>query len=123
MRLNHINIPVEDVAITKHFFEQHFDFTCTEIKGDNALAVLKGKDEFTLVIMSQAFNRNDIVTFPSAFHIGFLLQTKDEVIAQYNKLKAAGVNLENEPGNMRGVYGFYFMAPGNILTEISSDQK
>ena len=123
MRLNHINIPVENVAITKQFFELHFGFVCTEIKGDQALAVLKGEDDFTLVLMSQAFNRTGTVEFPSAFHIGFLLATKDEVTEQYNRLKAAGVLLQNEPGNMRGVYGFYFTAPGNILIEIRSDQK
>ncbi len=123
MRLNHINIPVENVAVTSHFFEQHFNFKCTETKGDNALVVLNGDDNFTLVLMSQSFNRDGATEFPSAFHIGFLLASKEEVTNQYNKLKMADVQLKNEPANMRGVFGFYFMAPGNILVEVSSDEK
>lgn len=122
MLLNHINIPVENVEQSKSFFEKHFDLTCTDVKGDHALAVLKGTDGFTLVLMSNTFNRSDVNGFPSAFHIGFLLPTKEEVTEQYNKLKNSGdVSLPQEPGNMRGVFGFYFTAPGNILVEISSE--
>jgi hypothetical protein len=123
MVLNHINIPLDNVEETKLFFEEYFDFHCTEVKGAHALAVLKGADGFTLVLMSNSFNRNEITGFPSAFHIGFLLSTREQVINQYNKLKTSALDLKNEPANMRGVFGFYFMAPGNILVEISSDEQ
>lgn len=120
MKLNHINLPVENVNESRQFFETYFGFKCTEVKGDNLLAVLQGKDNFILVLMSHSFNRDDISAFPSAFHIGFLLETKEEVMQQYNRLKAGNIYLENEPVNMRGVFGFYFYAPGNILVEVSS---
>ena len=123
MKLNHINIPVNDVEEAKLFFEQYLDFTCIDVKGKHDLAILKGADGFTLVLMSHAFNRNEINSFPSAFHIGFLLSTREEVMEQYNKLKTSDLAIENAPANMRGVFGFYFMAPGNILVEISSDQQ
>ena len=122
MKLNHINLPVTDVEQSKLFFEQYFNFNCTEVKGDNALAVLKGADGFVLVLMSQAFNKSEVNDFPSAFNIGFLLESKEEVSAQYGKLKSGGIQLANEPANMRGVFGFYFMAPGNVLVEVSSDK-
>ena len=122
MNLNHINIPVENVKEAILFFEQYFDFRCIEVKGDNALAVMEGSNGFVLVLMSQVFNKNEINEFPTAFHIGFLLPSKEEVIIQYKKLKQSGVILENEPSNMRGVFGFYFVAPGKILIEVSSKQ-
>lgn len=123
MKLNHLNLPVENVNESKVFFETLFNFKCVDLKGDNLLAVLKGKDDFTLVLMSSSFNRNESIAFPSSFHIGFLVNTKEEVILQYNKLKDGNITLENEPKNMRGVFGFYSIAPGNILIEVSTLSK
>ncbi len=122
MHLNHLNIPVADVEQTKLFFEKYFGFNCIEVKGDHALAVLTDTSGFSLVLMSQAFNRNEVSAFPSAFHIGFLVQSKEEVTDQYAKLKDGGLDLANEPANMRGVFGFYFTAPGKYLNR-SQQQK
>lgn len=123
MKLNHINLSVENVNETKDFFEKYFDFKCVDEKGDNVLAVLKGLDNFTLVLMSSSFNRDKSSEYPAAFHIGFLVDTKEEVMHQYAKLKNGNVPLENEPKNMRGIFGFYFIAPGKILVEVSTVSK
>jgi catechol 2,3-dioxygenase-like lactoylglutathione lyase family enzyme len=120
MILNHINLPVENVPETRSFFESFFDFSCVEVKGDNVLVVLKDENDFTLVLMTATFNKSGIAAFPPTFHIGFLLETKEAVLKQYNRLKQGNVLLEQEAKNMRGVFGFYFVAPGNILVEISS---
>jgi catechol 2,3-dioxygenase-like lactoylglutathione lyase family enzyme len=119
MKLNHLNLPVPDVAHTSAFFEKYFYFTCIEVKGDNALAILKGQDDFTLVLMGPSFYRNSNATYPDALHIGFLMQEPAQVEQLYNRLTADGMLLTQQPRNMRGVYGFYFYAPGSILTEIS----
>ena len=119
MKLNHINLPVTDVAACVGFFEQYFNFKCIEIKGDNLLAVLQGTDGFTLVLMANSFNRNGNTTYPDAFHIGFFVETREEVINIHSRLLAGGYTAENPPGNLRGSYGFYFNAPGNILTEVT----
>lgn len=119
MKLNHLNLPVENVAETRTFFEQYLDFKCIETKGNDMLSVLLDPDGFMLVLMANSFNRNGNITYPDALHIGFLLNTKEEVTDLYDRLKNSGVALEQQPSNMRGVYGFYFHAPGNIVTEIS----
>jgi catechol 2,3-dioxygenase-like lactoylglutathione lyase family enzyme len=119
MKLNHINLPVTDVAISVSFFEQYFDFKCIEIKGDNLLAVLQGSDGFTLVLMANSFNRNGNETYPDAFHIGFFVETRDQVTDLYHRLLTGGYATEHPPGNLRGSYGFYFTAPGNLLTEVT----
>lgn len=119
MKLNHINLLVTDVTTSISFFEQYFNFKCLEIKGDNLLAVLQGSDGFTLVLMASSLNRKGNTSYPDAFHIGFFLDSRNEVTDLYNRLVAAGFATEHPPGNMRGSYGFYFNAPGNILTEVA----
>ena len=122
IKLNHINLPVRNVAETSAFFEKYFDFKCLEIKGDHALAVMKGADDFVLVLMSEAFNRNNNAVYPDAFHVGCLVDEKEQVDGMFERLKNGGVSLDRSPSNMRGVYGFYFNAPGNILVEVSSSK-
>lgn len=119
MKLNHINLPVDNVAESAAFFERYFDLKCIEVKGDNMLAVLKGSDGFILVLMSAVFNKSGNVTYPDAFHIGFLFDERDKVKEVYDRLHAGGVEVPQQPGNLRGGYGFYFKAPGDILTEVS----
>ncbi|MBV4358289.1 VOC family protein [Pinibacter aurantiacus] len=123
MKLNHINLTVPDVKATADFFETFFSFTCLEKKGDNALAVLKGEDGFVLVITSHSFNRNDIHSYPDAFHVGFLVNSKQEVDLKYDQLLSSGYATGHAPRNMHGSYGFYFNAPGSILVEISMENK
>jgi catechol 2,3-dioxygenase-like lactoylglutathione lyase family enzyme len=119
MQLNHLNFPVTDVAQTKAFFEKHFNFTCSEVKG-NMMAILEGENGFVLTLMSTDFNRNGNSTYPDAFHMGFLVNDRDKVHTIWQNLRNDGVVLEQEPHTMRGVYGFYFHAPGNILMEVST---
>ena len=120
MQLNHLNFPVADVAQTMAFFEKHFHFTCIEVKGNNMLAVLQGENGFVLTLMSADFNRNGNATYPDAFHLGFLVDDRVQVQSIWQRLHNEGVVLEQEPHNMRGVFGFYLHAPGNILIEVST---
>ncbi|MBO9205267.1 MULTISPECIES: VOC family protein [Niastella] len=120
MQINHLNFPVTDVAQTKSFFEKHFNFTCREIKGDNMMAILQSEEGFVLTLMSTDFNRNGNSIYPDAFHMGFLVKDQDEVQSIWQRLHKDGAVLEQKPHNMRGVFGFYLHAPGNILIEIST---
>lgn len=117
MKLNHLNLTVPDVAATRAFFENHFQFRCTDEKGDNMLVVLYGKDDFILTVMSESFNRNSNHIYPDAFHLGFILDTQDEVDALYKQLLDAAVRLDKPPGKIRNSYGFYFHFQ-NLMIEI-----
>jgi catechol 2,3-dioxygenase-like lactoylglutathione lyase family enzyme len=119
MQINHLNFPVTDVAQSTAFFEKHFNFTCTETKGE-MMAILEGEEGFVLTLMSQNFNRNGNSTYPDAFHMGFLVNDRDKVQAIWQNLHNDGIALDQEPHSMRGVFGFYFHAPGNILIEVST---
>lgn len=113
MKLNHINLVVTDVAAAVKFFEVYFAFTCTEIKGDNIVAVLKGAENFTLVIMTS----KDIEAYPKAFHIGFMQESKEDVIDVYNQLKTGGIGVGVEPRRIRDSFGFYFVFD-HIMIEV-----
>ena len=120
MQINHLNFPVPDVMGTKSFFEKHFDFTCREVKGDNVLAILENGEGFVLTLMSMNFNKNGNSTYPDAFHMGFLLNNRAKVQSIWQSLHNDGIVLGQEPHNMRGAFGFYLHAPGNILIEVST---
>lgn len=113
MKLNHINLVVTNVAEAIHFFETYFNFTCTEVKGDNVVAVLKGVDDFTLVIMTS----KESIAYPAAFHIGFMLSNEEEVSQCYVKLTGGGISIEHAPKKIRDSFGFYFHF-GGIMIEV-----
>lgn len=119
IKLNHINLPVADVSVGSQFFEQYFNFKSSGVKGNNMLAVLEGEDGFILVLMADSFNRNGDNNYPDAFHIGFLVDSHEQVTEVYDRLIKGGIDVAQSPGSLRGGYGFYFNAPGNILTEVT----
>lgn len=117
MRLNHLDLQVPDVAATRDFFEAHLGFRCEATKGKDALCILRDETGFVLVL---SVHRKDGPTeYPSAFHIGFLLDSEEAVHAQYARMTAAGVHLPNPPEKRRGALLFYFHAPGGVLVEVS----
>jgi len=114
MKLNHINLIVTNVAEAIHFFETFFDFKCTDIKGGNIVAILKGAGNFILVIMT---NKEEQIAYPNNFHIGFMLDNSEQVTETYLKLKNGGIVIEGEPRKIRDSFGFYFTFD-NIMIEV-----
>lgn len=118
MQLNHLNLCVNDLTEARALFENHFDFQFLEQKG-KALIVMTDGHGFTLVLMNtQAFGK-EIQPYPNGFHVGFILETNEQVEHMYHRLSTANVQLSHEPRNMRGSYVFYFTALNDILFEIS----
>ena len=114
MKLNHINLVVSNVAEAIVFFETYFNFKSTDVKGDNVVAILKGADDFTLVIMT---NKEGKAIYPNAFHIGFMLDNTNAVTETYEKLKSGGIAVGQEPRKIRDSFGFYFTFD-NIMIEV-----
>jgi catechol 2,3-dioxygenase-like lactoylglutathione lyase family enzyme len=122
MTINHINLPVTNVAEAISFFETHFGFTCIETKGDFIIAVLKNPSNFTLVLMTAKMNQTGNTTYPDAFHIGFLQDDEEQVNEIYTNLKSGGIDIEREPKKIRDAFGFYFHYD-NILIEVATGQS
>jgi catechol 2,3-dioxygenase-like lactoylglutathione lyase family enzyme len=114
MKLNHINLVVTDVAAAIGFFDRYFRFKCVDVKGDHIVAILKGADNFTLVIMTA---KDGDTKFPAAFHIGFMQDSNEAVIDIYNQLKAGNIDVGQEPRKIRDSFGFYFVFD-NIMIEV-----
>ncbi|CRK84819.1 VOC family protein [Neobacillus massiliamazoniensis] len=120
MRLNHLNLFVDDLSEARHFFETYFDFQFLEQKG-KALVVLSDENGFILVLSDpKAFKGKKDIRYPEAFHIGFLVETSSEVDQAYDRLVAGGIEIDKEPYTLRGnSYGFYFTVFNGLLIEVS----
>jgi catechol 2,3-dioxygenase-like lactoylglutathione lyase family enzyme len=116
MRLNHIDLPVPDIAATRRFFETYLGFTHDRTLGQDGLAILH--DDSGLVLVLSRLRRDGAQAFPTTFHVGFHLESEAAVSALFETLRAAG-HAEGAPDHLHGAYAFYFTAPGDILIEVA----
>lgn len=116
MRLNHLDLPVPDVAAAREFFEKWLGFTPVRTLGRDGLAILSDEGGLTLVLSRR--QREGSQSFPEAFHIGFHLDSQNAVLALYDRLTGGGYSIQ-PPSMQRGAFGFYLHAPGEILVEIA----
>ncbi|WP_426479309.1 VOC family protein [Chryseobacterium sp. CBSDS_008] len=114
MTINHLNLVVTDVMNSVLFFEKYFGFTCEIVKGEHIIAVLRNNENFTLVLMS---SKNGDTVYPKDFHIGFILDSPDEVDHLHHKLIEGGIAIGQSPRKIRNSYAFYFWFD-NIFIEV-----
>lgn len=117
MKLNHLNLSVPDVSQSRAFFETYFGFRCVAERGRNTIAVLVGEDGFVLTLSN--FEHTTTVEYPSGFHVGFILESRERVNAMYDTLKEAGFEAE-PPRVFHGSWTFYLQSPGGVLVEVMS---
>ncbi|HET7092672.1 MAG TPA: VOC family protein [Thermomicrobiales bacterium] len=122
MRLNHLNLPVDDLAAARSFFEHAFDFRCVRQAGD-VVAVMADDHGFTLTLANARRFGGATPRYPEAFHVGFILDSPADVDAAYARLAAADVPLDRAPGRQHGDYGFYFTALNGILFEVQCTSR
>ena len=116
MRLNHIDLPVPDVAATRDFFETWLGFTHERTLGQDGLSILR--DNAGLVLVLSRLRRDGAQTWPIPFHIGFHLETEAAVSALHARMAAGGLAVD-PPAPQHGAFGFYLTAPGDILVEVA----
>lgn len=117
MKLNHLNVCVSDPRTTSQFFVDHFGFQRANTNGLDTLAVLRGEDDFVLILSN--FDKQNVPVYPNGFHFGFIRESREEVDALYVHLHSAGFASE-APRAVHGSWTFYFNAPGDILVEVQS---
>jgi catechol 2,3-dioxygenase-like lactoylglutathione lyase family enzyme len=116
VKLNHLDLQVDDVQALASFFALHFELVRRSNDRSPAIAILGDDAGFTLVIQ-----RKREATYPPGFHIGFILDTAAAVHARRDKLVASGVTVGEIGVDNRGTR-FYLTAPGEILVEVSSPE-
>lgn len=108
MTINHLNLPVADVAACAGFFETFFGFTRRPSRDPALLTVLDNAERFVLVLMAESMNRSGNSAYPDAFHLGFMQPDAAAVDAMHRRLTEGGIDVGRAPGKIRDSYGFYF---------------
>ena len=116
MKLNHIDLPVTDIAGACAFFEKHFRFRCI-FSRDDGLTVLLDEDGLALTLSAVVQGERPI--YPTGFHIGFNLDDQDELFETHGRILAAGVPIVRPLGDLGGALTFHCQAPGPILVEVA----
>jgi catechol 2,3-dioxygenase-like lactoylglutathione lyase family enzyme len=110
MKMNHLNLTVNDVAASREFLEKYFGMTCAGSRG-NGFAAMVDEDGFVLTLM-----KGSNVKYPKTFHIGFPQENEEQVDIINQRLKNDGFEVEL-PHHAHG-YTFYVEAPGGFTVEI-----
>lgn len=106
----------------RDFFVQYFHFTVLAAPAPDKFVVLRDDAGFILNLM-QAKESPEESGYPRNFHIGFFVDTPEQVRAQYAALNAAGIRTGDMEELRRGGFSsvtFYCHAPGGLLVEVSS---
>ena len=116
MALNHLNLTVPDIPQTRAFFETYFGFRClAEAPQSDTFVVLVDESGFVLSLAN--FTEAEEIVYPGAFHVGFRQDSREQVDALYQRLKADGFDMKPPHEFHRG-WTFYFRAPGGFLVEV-----
>lgn len=117
MKLNHTNLAVNDVPTARQFLEQHFGLRPVG-EGHKNFAILLDDDGFVLTLMGAG--RDNTVSYPKTFHIGFIQPSDADVDAINQRLKDDGLDIE-APSQQHGAWSFCFRAPGGFSIVIRSE--
>jgi lactoylglutathione lyase len=110
LKLNHLNLTVNDVNATQEFLEKYFGLKTMDTRG-NAFAVLLDDNGLVLTLM-----KGTDVSYPKTFHIGFIQESEERVNEINQCLKADGFDV-NPPQRLHG-WTFYVEAPGGFTAEV-----
>ncbi len=114
MKLNHLNLAVNNIAESQLFLEIYFGFRAT-FEGNDNIVVLFGDDDFVLTLMPCRGEAE--VGYPSSFHIGFIQESKEKVNELNQRLKDDGFDVK-PPRHFHNSWTFYFRAPGGFTVEV-----
>ncbi len=117
-KLNHINLTSVDTPELTRFFESCFGFRLLGQRGAGKFSVLMGTDGFVLTLM-----HGEAATYPANFHVGFLVESADEVLRLRAGILEAGFEAPEAAVFSRGgpkTFGFYCHAPGGVMVEVSA---
>jgi lactoylglutathione lyase len=127
MTINHLNLTVSDPTETSQFLAKYFGL---ERRGGNAgMQMLYDDQHMVLTLIkgrpddrdqsAAAAGKPAGVRYPSSFHIGFIVESRDRVNQINQQLRADGIEAD-APAHLHGAWTFYFTAPGGFTIEVMS---
>ena len=115
MILNHLNLAVSDVQGARAFLMKYFGLDPGGKPGNDTIAFLR--DDSGMVLTLTNIDRAAEVTYPGAFHIGFIQESPGRVDEINRRLQEDGFEVE-PPRRLHGSWTFYFLAPGGFVIEV-----
>jgi len=116
MKLNHVNLTVDDVPAARRFLVEHFGLRPID-EGMKNFDVLFDDDDLVLTLIGAG--RGKPVSYPSTFHVGFIQPTEARVDEINRQLRDDGFDVD-PPSRQHGAWTFYFTAPGGFTVEVLS---
>jgi len=110
MKLNHINLTVDDVPAARQFLERHFGLRPAG-EGHKNFDMLFDDDDLVLTLIG--VGRSNTVGYPKTFHIGFIQPSETHVDEINQRLNEDGFDVE-PPSRQHGAWAFSFQAPGGF---------
>lgn len=115
MRLDHINLTVNNVVEASTFLKKHFGYRDLFDDNNAGMATLTDGTELHLNLMKGSKD-----TYPAFFHIGFDLETEANVTAVYERLTAEGLQIRPPEHTRWGSWTFHFTCPGgHFIIEVA----
>lgn len=115
MKLNHLDLPVRDIAANVAFLERYFGLHLQAAKPSSRLAILSDGHGFVLVLQRR---ENESDAYGDGLHIGFLLDDAESVRALQARARADGADVTDVIVNGRGTM-IYFTAPDGYRVEVA----
>jgi lactoylglutathione lyase len=122
MTLNHINLPVGDVAANRDFFTKYFRMVTAMEVGNNFLAMLVDNSGMVLNLSHFDKDKSAAIVHHKDLHVGFFVESVDEVDRVYARIIADGLAVL-APQKREGRYAFYVKAPGGFDVEVACLEK
>jgi lactoylglutathione lyase len=117
MKLNQIHLTVDDVPAARQFLERHFGLRPLG-EGHKNFDMLLDDDGLVLTLIG--VGRDNTVSYPKTFHIGFIRPSDLDVDAIYQRLKDDGLDVE-APSQQHGAWSFRLKAPGGFTIAVRSE--
>lgn len=114
MKLNHLDLQVFDVRASAGFFERYFGLALRSNPDSPALAFLTDASGFVLVLQ----RAKSAQPYPEGFHLGFLVDSVDQVRELHARVVADGTKVSDVIVNGRGTM-IYLTAPEGYYVEVS----
>jgi lactoylglutathione lyase len=125
MTINHLNLTVTDPTETSAFLAKYFGL---EPQGGNAgIQMLYDDQRMVLTLIKGRPDDRDTtdagagkpprVRYPSSFHIGFIVESRERVDQINQQLRDDGIQAD-APAHLHGAWTFYFTAPGGFTVEV-----
>ena len=118
MKLNHINLTVNDVQEASDFLVKYFGMR--SMGGNKGMGFLTDEEDgwgFVLTLMKATAGTQG--KYPGTFHIGFFIESEKKVDEIHRRLKEDGFDVPT-PENTGHSYGFYAKAPGGFMVEVGA---